>query len=176
MAILDSKGRLFGKLSLLDLGAALVLVCVVIGIFFFPGTSGSIAQVKATQPVEVDVLVRGLNTADPEELVSELQTSDKLSVVVRNQPSGAVDVVEVKLFKPEILITQPDGTFKVFPETRPVESMSIDLMITLAGDAQITDGAAVLENSQVKLGTGIELDGSTFNFKGSVVGVRLLEG
>ena len=37
MAILDSKGRLFGKLSLLDLGAALAIVFVIFGIYFYPG-------------------------------------------------------------------------------------------------------------------------------------------
>jgi len=46
MAILDSKGRLFGKVSILDLGAALVILLVVVGIFFFPGTSGSVAQLN----------------------------------------------------------------------------------------------------------------------------------
>ncbi|MDZ4875046.1 MAG: hypothetical protein CLLPBCKN_004442 [Chroococcidiopsis cubana SAG 39.79] len=33
MKILDSQGRLFGKVSLLDIGAALVIFLVVVGIF-----------------------------------------------------------------------------------------------------------------------------------------------
>jgi len=40
MKILDSQGRLFGKVSILDFGAALVILLVLVGIFFFPGTSG----------------------------------------------------------------------------------------------------------------------------------------
>ncbi|MEM7581704.1 MAG: DUF4330 domain-containing protein, partial [Cyanobacteria bacterium P01_A01_bin.80] len=36
MKIIDSKGRLFGKLSILDLAAAGVILLVVIGVFFFP--------------------------------------------------------------------------------------------------------------------------------------------
>ncbi|MGB3768575.1 MAG: DUF4330 domain-containing protein, partial [Phormidesmis sp.] len=42
MAILDSKGRLFGKLSLLDLGAALAILMVIFGIFIYPGATGSV--------------------------------------------------------------------------------------------------------------------------------------
>ena len=65
MKILDSQGRLFGKVSILDLGAALVILLVLVGIFFFPGTSGSVAQVGVTtKPIEVDLVVRGLNVRD----------------------------------------------------------------------------------------------------------------
>ena len=35
MNILDSKGRLFGKINLLDLGAVLVILLVIVGIFSF---------------------------------------------------------------------------------------------------------------------------------------------
>ena len=59
MAILDSKGRLFGKINLLDLGALMVILLVIGGIFLFPGTTGSVAQVGTkTAPIEVDLLVR----------------------------------------------------------------------------------------------------------------------
>jgi len=33
MKILDSQGRLFGKVSILDFGAALVILLVLVGIF-----------------------------------------------------------------------------------------------------------------------------------------------
>ena len=46
MAIVDSQGRLFGKVSILDIGAALIILMVLVGIFVVPGDSGSsIAQV-----------------------------------------------------------------------------------------------------------------------------------
>lgn len=69
MKILDSQGRLFGKISILDLGAAFVILLVIFGIFFYPGTSGSVAQVGVTtRPVEVDVLVVGLKSRNAKEL------------------------------------------------------------------------------------------------------------
>ena len=70
MKILDPQGRLFGKVSLLDIGAALVILLVVVGIFFFPGTSGAQIGV-ATKPVEIDVIVRGLSVRDPQQLFEQ---------------------------------------------------------------------------------------------------------
>ncbi|MGB0563247.1 MAG: DUF4330 domain-containing protein [Spirulinaceae cyanobacterium] len=175
MAFLDSKGRVFGKLSLLDLGAAIVMVLVVVGIFFFPGTSGSIAQVGETQPIEMDVLVRGLSVGDPESLLTALEPGNPTDIVVRNQPSGAVEIVASNLMEREIIVTQPDGSITLVPEPRPVEQLSTDLIITLAAEAQVTEGATVINQSQVKVGTGIELDGKTYNFKGSIIAVRLAE-
>lgn len=173
MAILDSKGRLFGKLSLLDVGAALVMVLVVIGIFFFPGTSGSIAQVSDTQPIEIDVLVRGLSLRDPNTLLNDFNTRKKTDVIVRNQPSGSLDIMAVKVLERQVLVSQPDGTLKAVPEPRMVEGMSTNFLITLAGKAQVTDSGPVIDQSQIKLGKVLELDGSIYNFKGSIVDVRL---
>lgn len=175
MTILDSKGRLFGKLSLLDVGAALVLVLVVIGIFFFPGTSGSIAQVSDTQPIEVDVLVRGLSLRDPDTLLAEFKANEQTDVIVRNQPSGSLDINAVKILERQVLVPQPDGTVKAMPEPRMVEGLSTDILITLAGKAQITEAGPVIKQSQMKIGTGIEIDGDTYNFKGSIIDVRLEE-
>ncbi|MEM8639395.1 MAG: DUF4330 domain-containing protein [Cyanobacteria bacterium P01_G01_bin.54] len=175
MAFLDSKGRLFGKLSLLDLGAALVMVMVVIGIFVFPGPSGSLAQGGQTQAIEMDVLVRGLTVRDPDVLLDAMEPGTNTDIVVRNQPSGAVEIVNVELLRREVLVPQPDGSVDVVPEPRTAEGLSTDLVITLTAAAQVTEGAAVINQSQVKIGTGIELDGKTYNFKGSIIDVRLEE-
>lgn len=79
MAILDSKGRLFGKISILDIGAALMILLVLAGIFLFPGGSGSVAQVgNTTRPVEVDVMVRGLTVRDPQALLKAFEEEKKL--------------------------------------------------------------------------------------------------
>ena len=85
MALLDSQGRLFGKVSILDVGAGLVILMVIFGIFFFPGTSGSVAQMSPSKSIEVDVVVRGLSAIDPKSLIKE---GDKTSIIVRKQPSG----------------------------------------------------------------------------------------
>ena len=175
MTILDGRGRLFGKLSLLDLGAALVLVLVVVGIFFFPGATGSIAQVgQDTQVIEFDAIVRGLSVRDPEVLLEEFETTGKTNIVVRNQPAGSVDIESITPLRRQMVVPQPDGTVAALPDPRPYEDvLSLDMILTLSGRAQMTTDGAVLSGSKIKIGTPLELEGPGYRFNASTIAVRL---
>lgn len=176
MTILDAKGRLFGKISLLDIGAALVILMVLVGIFIFPGTGGSVAQVGGnTKPVEVDVMVRGLTVSDPEGLYQNLKEAETTNVIIRNQPHGEVQIKDVIKLPRSQAVPQPDGTVKAFPDPRPELAYTTDLLITLADDALITDNGPVVGNSPVKIGTQIQIEGDLYSFYTSTVGVRILE-
>ncbi len=177
MALIDSKGRLFGKVSILDMGAALIILMVLFGIFLYPGTGGSVAQVGGTtKPVEVDVMVRGLTSSDPEGLFNTIKSSETTNIIIRNQPYGQVKVKDARLLPRSTAVPQPDGTVKALPDPRPELNYTIDMLITLEGEAQITDTGPVFGNSKVKVGTPIELDGDLYNFNTSAVDVRVLEG
>ncbi|AFZ31018.1 hypothetical protein Glo7428_2511 [Gloeocapsa sp. PCC 7428] len=173
MAILDSKGRLFGKLSILDLGAALVILLVIVGIFFFPGTSGSVAQVGVTtKPIEVDLVVRGLNVRDPQQLFSEgLKEGGKTNIIIRNQPYGQIEVKSVKQLPRTLLVPQPDGSIREMSDPR-ANQFSTDMLLTLNGRAQITSTGPVLGNSKLKIGMPVELEGFNYNFNATVIDVR----
>ena len=171
--ILDSQGRLLGKLSILDVGAAIVILLVVVGIFFFPGTSGSVAQLGvSTKPVEVDVVVRGLSIRDPRPLIKQFQTNKKTNIIIRNQPYGQVGIKAVKELPRTVIVPQPDGSVKALPDPRK-DVFSTDMIITLAGNAQITDNGPVLGNNKIKVGTPIELEGFDYDFNASVIDVRI---
>lgn len=174
MAILDSKGRLFGKINLLDLAAALVILLVIFGIFIFPGTSGSVAQVGAkTVPIEVDLVVRGLNVRDPEQLFDKgLKKGGKTNVIIRNQPHGAIEIKSIQQLPRTINVSQPDGTVKELPDPK-TNNFSTDLLLTLGGKAQLTDNGPVIGNSKVKIGMPFELEGFNYNFNATVIDIRL---
>ncbi len=177
MAILDSKGRLFGKLSLLDLGAALAILMVIFGIFIYPGATGSVAQSGAnTKPVEVDVMARGLTVLDPEKFLASLKASDSTTIIVRNQPySGPIEIKDVVALPRSVAVPQPDGTVKSYPDPRPELNYTADMIITLGGRAQIgADGAPVL-GVPVKIGTPVEIEGQDYSFRVSTVAVRILD-
>lgn len=177
MNFIDSKGRLFGKLSLLDLGAALVILLVVIGIFFFPGTSGTgVAQLDVKQQaIEVDLIVQGLRIRDPKLLERELETRKTTDVIIRNQPYGRVDVKSVELLPKTVYVPLADGRVVAKPDPRPEEQYKTDWLITIGGQAQVTSTGPVLGNNKVKIGTPIELEGMDYNFNASVIDVRILE-
>lgn len=172
MAILDSKGRLFGKVSILDLGATLVILLVIVGIFFFPGTSGSVAQLNGTKPVELDILVRGLNVRNPDALIAQFNKQKKTNIIIRNQPYGQLDIKSAKALPRNLAVPQPDGSVKVRPDPR-TDSYSTDMLMVLGGQATINKDGPVLGNSKVRIGTTLELEGPTYNFNGSVIDMRI---
>jgi hypothetical protein len=176
MKLLDSKGRLFGKVSILDLGAALAIFLVIVGIFVVPGKSGSssIAQV-VNKPIEVDVIVRGLGVLDPESLIRQFEDTKKTNIVIRNQPAGEFGIKTVQTIPRTTLVPQQDGTVKALPDPSPQAKFYQDMIITLTGDAEITETGAVVGQQKVKIGTLIELEGKEYNFNTSTIAVRVLK-
>lgn len=175
MKILDSQGRLFGKVSILDLGAGLVILLVIIGIFFFPGTSGSVAQIRGTKPIEVDLLVQGLRILQPEALQAELEATKNTDIIIRNQPYGQVEIKTVELLPRTVVVPLPDGSVVARPDPRPEEKYSTNWLITIGGQAQITPTGPVIGNHKIKIGTPIELEGRDYNFRASAIAIRVLE-
>jgi hypothetical protein len=173
MKFLDSKGRVFGKFNILDLAAALVILGIIIGIFIFPGTSGkgTIAQVPS-EPIEVDVIVKGLSVLNPNSLMNQFETDKKTNIVIRNQPAGELEVRKVTPLPRNILVPQPDGTVKFQPDPRPESAYSQDMILTLAANAEMSKTGAVVGGQKVKIGTLIELEGDNYNFNSSVIDVR----
>ncbi len=177
MKIIDSQGRLFGKVSILDLGAAGVILIAIAGIFFSPGTpvTQGIAQSKL-QPIEVEVMVRGLSVGDFDSLLQEFQDNKQVNIVIRNQPAGKVEILSTKPLPRTTPVPQPDGTVKALPDPRPEVALIKDLIMTVGGKAQVTDDGVVLEGAKkIKIGTPIRLEGSTYDFNGTIITVRLRE-
>jgi hypothetical protein len=173
MKILDSKGRLFGTISILDLGAAFIIVLVIIGIFFFPGTTGTgIAGGSALKPVEVDAIVRGLSIRDPKVLLSEFDKAKKANLIIRKQPHGQIDIKSVKQLTRTVTVPQPDGSVKALPDPK-ADAYTYDLLLTLGGKAQITSKGAVMGGEKIKIGVPIELEGFNYSFNATVIDVRI---
>ncbi len=176
MKIIDSKGRLFGKVSILDLGAACVIFLVVVGIFFFPGTplTNSIVAQAKQQPIEVQVLVRGLSVASLEGLLQEFKDEKKTEIVIRNQPAGSVEILDAKRLSRTTPVPQPDGTVKALPDPRPEINMIHDMILTLGGRAEATKSGVVLGGTKkVKIGTPIQLQGNMYDFNGTIISVKV---
>lgn len=175
MNIIDSKGRLFGKISILDLGAGLVILLVLIGIFIVPGPSGSIAQVgqPTTEKITIDLLIKGLSVKNPDSLLQEFNNKTKTNIIVRNQPAGELTIESAEKLVNHVIAPQPDGTVKALPDPRPEVAFSTDMIMIMTGDGQMTDDGAVIANQKIKMGTVIELDGKNYNFRGSVIDVQL---
>lgn len=164
MAILDGKGRLFGKFNVLDIGAVLVIVMVIVGVLL-PSTAQQFDT--GNKPVELDVIVRGFAiNGQPQPPVKE---GDETSLIIRNQPFGKVTVKSVTPMSRTVVVPQPDGGVKAMPDPRPEASYTQDFLVTLTGKAEITKDGPVLGGSKVKAGSPVEIEGFTYNFPNLIV-------
>jgi hypothetical protein len=60
-------------------------------------------------------------------------------------------------------------------DPRPESAYSQDMILTLAGQAQVTETGAVVGGQKVKIGTLLELEGKEYNFNTSVIDIRFLK-
>lgn len=174
MKIIDSKGRLFGKVSILDLAAVGVIILTVAGILFFPGTpvTKGLAQ-GGLKPIEVELLVRGLSVGDFDALLAQFEDEENASIVIRNQPAGTVEIVDVEPLPRTTPVPQPDGTVKALPDPRPEVALIQDMIVTFRSEAEVTNTGVVLDGAKkVKIGIPIRLEGNTYDFNGTVITVR----
>ncbi|MGF1602631.1 MAG: DUF4330 domain-containing protein [Thermosynechococcaceae cyanobacterium] len=172
MTIVDAQGRLFGKVSILDAGAVLVILFVVLGIFVLPGSGGPIVGNSSSQAIEVDALVLGLSARSPEKLI---KAGEKTNFIIRNAPSGEVDIKTVELLPRNLAITQPDGSVKPLPDPRVEAQYSSNLLITLAGKAEVKGDNIKLGGTDIKVGVPVELGSQQYNFKASVIDIRIIK-
>ncbi len=171
MALLDSRGRLFGKINVFDIGAALVMIVVIAGFLLTPSPSGrSLAQVGVTtKPVEVDVLVMGLSSRSPD----LLRAGEKTNFIIRNQPYGQVDITNVESLPRTVTVSQPDGSVRALDDPRPEMRFSRNFLLTLEGRGQLSGDEPVLGNIKIKVGTPVDLEGKQYSFRASVIDVRV---
>jgi Domain of unknown function (DUF4330) len=174
MSILDRQGRLFGKVSIIDIAAVLIIFAAVIGIFVPIGNSTGPAAGGKAGVAEVDVVVRGLNVLKPEKFQEDFKPGNKLSFVIRNQPTPAVEIKSLKVLDRLLATPQPDGSMKALKDPRP-DSYSMDVLITVLGKGQSTEGGFTLGGTKVKIGSVVEIDQKNFNFNASVIDVRVTD-
>ncbi|PZD74349.1 hypothetical protein C1752_01293 [Acaryochloris thomasi RCC1774] len=169
MAVIDAQGRLFGKVNILDVGAALVILFVVLGIFVLPGSGGPVIGNSGSKTVEVDAVVLGLSARNPKELI---RAGDKTSFIIRNAPAGQVDIKNVEFLPRNLAITQPDGSVKPLPDPRVEAQFVSNLLITLEGKAEVKGDNIKLGGTDIKVGVPVELGGQQYNFKASIIDIR----
>lgn len=172
MAILDRQGRLFGKLSILDIGAIATILIVLIGLIVVPGNNGSsIAQMLTAEnkTVQVDMNVRGLSSTNPQNLI---KIGDKINIIIRNQPRGEVTIKKVSISTPQVVAAKADGSPVIFDDPRAVSTSQSDLALTLEATARVTNDGVVFGNEKVKVGTSIDIEGPKYLIRGSAMAVR----
>ena len=182
MAILNANGfnsawvrSIFNKkLSpIIIAGFTTFTVLMFASVIMFSNIAASNAQINtATELIEVDLFVDGLNLLRPEALLEKsLKSGQKTDLTIDNKPSGLMTIKSVKQLPITINVTQPDGSVKELPD--PSAKFETDIFITLTGKAQMQNTAAVLGESLVKIGSPAKLEGFNYDINATVTDLRM---
>jgi len=156
-----------------NLSLTLVIVIAIAILIFFSQISIANAQGNIpTKPIEVDLLVNGLNILRPQALLQQsLKNGAKTDLTIDNKPSGQMTIKSVQQLPITTNVTQPDGSVKELPD--PSAKFKADILITLTGNAQIDNTGAVISESVVKIGSPAKIEGFNYDINSTVVDLRI---
>ena len=98
------------NLSPIDGAAAAIACLALVGVVWSPKLNQAIAKASgAMQPVGVSVDVRQLQLAQPELLLQSIRDEGSVNIVIRNQPAGRVQLLDVVNVTRPLMAVQPDG-------------------------------------------------------------------
>lgn len=167
MSLMDSQGRLFGKINLIDAGVYGVLLLGVLGIIAVQSgwhtTSGEV--IKGEAEIQYTFMMRNAKVLDP----NLFKVGDTLSMTIRNQPRGKVTITDVKV-SPKMAVVEVGSNYKVIPD--PTEKNGYDFLITVKDKATVTDDGYVTEGVKVKTGSNIDVEGFGYRMPALIVDVR----
>ena len=161
------------RFGLVDGAAALAVLMAAGGVIWSPKLSGTIARATGgLQPVTVTVDVRGIPSADPASLITAVRQEGKVSIVIRNQPHGSVQIKQIIPLQRRIVTLTPDGRVLTAPDPSQTIFSTLDARFVLQGEGRRSADGVVFGNQSIKVGTPIELEGGLFRVSGTVSGLQ----
>lgn len=141
MRILDEKGRLFGKVNLLDL-VVLLAVLAVAGRFGYGRWQGQQAA-PTGEDVTLKVVMRFAAVAEP--TLKWVKVGDKIYDSKSNTFMG--EVTEVRHEQAVVVTTDDDGrTYEHLSKNR------FDFFVTVGGQGRVSSNMVTLSGLEVKIG------------------------
>ncbi|MEB3220376.1 MAG: DUF4330 domain-containing protein [Nostocales cyanobacterium 94392] len=159
--------------KIFNLSLTPVIVIAIAILILFSHISVSNAQGKApTKPIEVDLLVNGLNILRPQVFLEQsLKKGAKTNLTIDNKPSGEMIIKSVQQLPITTNVTQPDGSVKELPD--PSAKYKADILITLTANAQIQNTGTLIGESLVKIGSPAKIEGFNYDINSTVVDLRI---
>ncbi len=165
---IDQSGKLFGKINIIDFGTLALVLLATLGVLAVQSgmyqTSGQV--IKGEGDIVYTIYIRNLKTMQPALFVP----GQKLSITIRNQPRGKVEIVDVKQTPKRVSYMLPNGSLKTVED--PADAYGYDYLITLKDHALFSNDGYVTEGIKVKVGLGIEVEGHDYRVPGAIVDVR----
>ncbi|MDI3480561.1 MAG: hypothetical protein PWQ97_216 [Tepidanaerobacteraceae bacterium] len=161
MVLIDDKGKIFGIINIIDLLVILLIVGVV-GRYAVK-SSIKLAGVQ-TRNIQLTLLVKDVREATS----SVMKKGDVVREARTNLVLGKVTGVEVK--PADTLVNTADGRVVNYPN--PILK---DVYITVVGTGTAGENAIVVGNSEVRIGTQLNIKTNIYAVITTVMGIKVLD-
>lgn len=171
--MLDSKGKVFGIINIIDL-CAILIVLIGLGGFFLvkSGAHKTSAQiVKDKKEIEFDVFSRGQKIMDADSLFKDEKTS---FLTIRNVPYTKLKIVKYECTPWQVPVLHTENNTAVSIDD-PSAPFTEDCLVTLSDMAEITDDGPVIGGNKVKVGLRVDIEGFKYRLPAVVADVRIKE-
>ena len=160
--------KLWLRLHPVDLGAIVAMTLAAAGLLWSPKLVSGLASVGGQlEPIDVIVDIKHIPVADPDALLASIKEEGETRLVVRNQPSGTLQVLDGHLR--HRLVALADGS--TIPDPNNKEFATFDAQLVLQGKGQETRTGFALGDTNLKIGVPIEVEGRLYRLKGVVSGL-----
>jgi len=163
MALIDGKGRLFGKINIIDLLIVLLVIAIAGGVYlvFF---GGSDKQVVETSKVIYDFEITNVNkdfvdAINMGDFIRDSTRGNELGTVVSKAPRKATMLNEDLINGRYIIAEVPDA---------------YDVVITIEADADITPANIIVGGAEIKVGKKFFIKGKGYANQGFVTKITLM--
>lgn len=171
MPLIDSRGKVFGAVNILDALIVATVMIGVIGVGAVKSGYSSVGRIAQRQgAAEIDLMIK----ASMKDLTM-FKAGEKTFITVRNQPYDKVEIVAVSAKRQTIAVPINDGKdFRITSD--PTSPYSSEIILTLRDpNSMETEDGIVWGGQKMKLGVPIEVEGFKYRFKGSILDVRMVE-
>lgn len=163
MRFIDEKGRLFGRINILDF---LIIAAILVALVWFGyakfgrDLGGDIASREKN--IEITIIVPGIRPTT----VEAIKNSSRMFEFKTGAYVG--DVVEVSSEQAEIWLIQEDGRW-----IKTTSENKVDAYVTIRGLARIGQDVITMNGVEVRVGSSIGLKSQLAVFNGHIMSMDL---
>ena len=160
------------RFTVLDGLAALAALIALGGAIWSPKMANGLARATGSmETVELSVDVLHLYLDQPETFFAAVRNEGSVSMVIRNQPAGRLQLLDVEDITTPLAEVLPDGSVVVTPDLTP--GRAIHARFQLQAEAETGSSGVVVAGTKLKIGAPVELEGRLYRVSGVVSGLAL---
>ncbi len=163
MTLIDEKGRLFGRVNVIDIAIILIIITVgfVAAKFIFPDANKEVV----TRKIEYDVEL----LHNTRELAEMIKIGDEIRDSVKGEYLGKIIKTEIR---PTTMITANTDEGRFIKAELP---NLYDVIITLEASGKETENSIIAEGQEIKVGKRMYVKGKGYAGAGYILGIKAID-